>query len=328
MPDPMFPGRLGLYASMLVYGLRNHGDFAAEHAAFHREYLAYAGDVTGRRILDLGCGKTFWLTLLLASDGADVLGVDTEVTDPHRSFGKYWRMLRTNGLERTLRTAVWDLVFAKRYYRRLEKEYGRPLRFDRVRLAQTDGARLPVPDASLDAVVSHEVLEHVRDLASVFAELRRTLKPDGVAYLYVHHFTSLSGGHHIAWKHPDSAPSRKVPPWDHLRARQYAHIPSWLNQVRAHEYRAIIEAELDIIEWRWLPKEGEALLSPEIRAELSEYSEQELLHKGFIVIARPRPGGMNCNRSLPTCATVTCTCATCRCRRRATDSCWCAIATR
>ena len=275
---------------MLVYGLRNHGDFAAEHAAFYRAYRAYAGDVAGRRILDFGCGKTFWLSLLLASDGADVLGVDTEITEPSRSLRKYWQLLRANGPERALRTAVWDGLFARKYYRRLEKEYGGKLRFDRVQLAQIGGERLPLADASLDAVVSHEVIEHVRELPSVFAELRRTLKPNGLAYLYVHHFTSLSGGHHIAWKHPDTAPSRMVPPWDHLRARRYTHIPSWLNQVRAHEYRALAEAEFEILEWIWLPKEGEALLTPQIRAELAEYSEQELLHKGFIIVARPRTG--------------------------------------
>jgi SAM-dependent methyltransferase len=290
MPDPILPGRIGLYLSMLVYGLRNHGDFAAEHARFHEAFLREAGDIRGRRILDLGCGKTFWLTLLLASDGADVLGVDTEVTEPRRNLRKYWNLFRGNGAERALRTLAWDLLFAPRYYRRLATEYGNALRFDRVRMAQIDGSRLPVPDASLDWVVSHEVLEHVRDLPGVFSELRRALKPDGRTYLYVHHFTSLSGGHHIAWKHPDSAPSRRVPPWDHLRGQRYTRIPSWLNRVRAHEYRAMIEAQFEILEWRWLPQEGVSQLTPGIRAELSGYSEEELLHKGFIVIARPRTG--------------------------------------
>ena len=149
-----------------------------------------------------------------------------------------------------------------------------------------------MPDQSLDWVVSHEVLEHVRDLPGVFRELRRALKPEGRTYLYVHHFTSLSGGHHIAWKHPDTAPSRTVPAWDHLRAQRYTCIPSWLNRVRADEYRSMIEAELEILDWRWLPQEGAALLTPDLRAELSGYSEQELLHKGFIVIARPRAGEM------------------------------------
>lgn len=287
MPDPVFPGRIGLYLSMLAYGWRNYADFAAEHAAFFRQFLAYAGDIRGKRIVDLGCGKTFWLTLLLASEGAEAIGIDTEVTEPARNLRKYLRILRENGIERAGRTAAWDLMFASRYYRALEKAYGGPLRFDTVSLLRTGGGALPVADASLDWIVSHEVLEHVRDLSPLAAEMRRTLKPNGFAYLYVHHFTSLSGGHHIAWKHPDSAPSRKVPPWDHLRARRYPLVPSWLNELRARDYRRIFEEHLEIIEWRWLPKEGERLLTADVRSELAAYEPDELLHKGFIVIARP-----------------------------------------
>lgn len=290
MPDPIFPGKPGLYASMLVYALRNTPDFAVEHSRFYRSFRDFYGEVTGRRILDFGCGKTFWLSLLLASDGADAIGADTEVTQIARSWSKYRQLLGSNGLERTLRTAAWDLAFANRYYRCLEREFGKPLRFDKLQLAHIVNNKLPLQDRSLDVIISHEVLEHVDDLEAAFAEMRRTLKPDGIAYLYVHHFTSLSGGHHIAWKHPDTAPSRKVAPWDQLRARRHTEIPSWLNRARAADYRRLLEREFRIQEWRWLPKEGEALLTPDIRAELADYSEQELLHKGFIVIARPLSG--------------------------------------
>lgn len=43
-----------------------------------------------------------------------------------------------------------------------------------------------LPDASADIVVSFQVLEHVRDLASYFAEARRMLKPDGRLVLSTH----------------------------------------------------------------------------------------------------------------------------------------------
>ena len=46
-----------------------------------------------------------------------------------------------------------------------------------------DAARLPFADASLDAVVCLEVIEHVPHPERVLAEIGRTLKPGGHAYL-------------------------------------------------------------------------------------------------------------------------------------------------
>jgi len=43
-----------------------------------------------------------------------------------------------------------------------------------------DGRTLPFPDAHFDAVLSSNVLEHVRDLPVALAELARVLKPGGV----------------------------------------------------------------------------------------------------------------------------------------------------
>jgi SAM-dependent methyltransferase len=291
MPDPVLPGRLGLYLSMLHYGWRYHRDFAREHAAFHAKLRERVGAVAGRRVLDVGCGKSYWLTLLLATDGADVTGVDTELVRPGLGWAKLRDVARHNGIERALRTAAWDVLFARGYYRELARCIGRPLAFERCDLRVYDGVNLDLPDASVDLVVSHEVFEHVADLDGLLASLQRVLKPDGRTYIYIHAFTSLSGGHHIAWKHPDTKPSRRVPPWDHLRERRHADIPSWLNGLREADYRRAFERRFDILDWIRVGPEGTALLTPEIRRELASYSEDELLTKGYIVIAAPRRAG-------------------------------------
>jgi len=283
MPDPILPGRLGLYASMLHYGFIGHRDFAREHMAFFERLRADEGALAGKRVLDIGCGKSYWLTLLLAADAARAVGVDTELVEAGRGIAKYRHVLNANGAERALRTAAWDMLFARGYYRELERCFGGALPHDKVELHVYDGVHLPLADASVDLVVSHEVFEHIADVPSVLAEMARVLRPDGRIYIYIHNFTSLSGGHHIAWKHPDTHPSRIVEPWDHLRARRHANVPSWLNGLREHEYRAMFERLFEIEEWRPTSEEGAALLTDKIRFELAQFNERELLTKGFLV---------------------------------------------
>lgn len=290
MPDPVLPGRLGLYLSMLHYGWRYHRDFAREHAAFYATLRDRMGPVVGKRVLDVGCGKSYWLTLLLATDGADVTGVDTAFVQPGLGWAKLRALARHDGIERALRTFTWDTLFARGYYRELARCIGRPLAFERCDLRVYDGVRLDVPDGTIDLVVSHEVFEHVADIEGLLSTLQRILKPGGRTYIYIHAFTSLSGGHHIAWKHPDTKPSRRVAPWDHLRQRRHVDIPSWLNGLREAEYRRAFDERFDILEWIRVGPEGTAALTPEIRRELAAYSEDELLTKGYIVVATPRRG--------------------------------------
>lgn len=285
--------RLKLYLSMVRYANAHNRDFAREHWEFFQElqrWMARQGlALPGSRVLDVGCGKSYWLTLLLQAHGANATGIDTEEIEPGRTPGKYWSIARRNGLERAARTLLWDLAYATPYYRELERACGQPLQHLRPDLRCGDLGAPGLEDGSFDLIVSHEVFEHIADVDAAARRVRELLKPGGWTYLYVHSFTSISGGHHIDWKYPDTEPSKTVPAWDHLRARQYCDIPSWLNGLREHEYREIFERHLLIRDWIYTHREGERLLTPDIRAELAPYSEHELLTKGFIVIGQPRP---------------------------------------
>jgi SAM-dependent methyltransferase len=48
---------------------------------------------------------------------------------------------------------------------------------------RADGSKIPLPDQSVDLVVFNQIYEHVVDPDAVMAEIRRILKPEGIAYL-------------------------------------------------------------------------------------------------------------------------------------------------
>ena len=110
--------------------------------ALEQQHIQAAlGPVAGLRILDLGCG-TGRHTLPLARAGADVTGVDF-------SAGMLEQARRKPGA-------------------------------DRVRFVHHDiTARLPFGDGEFDLVLCALALEHVRDLASAFGEMRRVARPAG-----------------------------------------------------------------------------------------------------------------------------------------------------
>jgi SAM-dependent methyltransferase len=216
-----------------------------------------------------------------------VTGTDIEVVEPPGSGpSKYWRLLRENGAERALKVLCWDALYGRAYYDELSKVASFPIHFDGLDLRQMDAEQLGFSDGTFDLIVSHEVFEHLPNVPVVMSEIKRVAKPNAIAYIYVHNFTSLSGGHHIRWKYPDSEPPDDVPPWDHLRENRFPDIPSYLNRLRLGDYRRMFEEHFELLEWRHTKQEGKSLLTPALRAELASYTEEELLTKGVIAIVR------------------------------------------
>lgn len=109
--------------------------------------LAYftpiVGDWRDKSVLDLGCGGGF-MSEALAERGAHVIGVDP--SEPAIAIAK--DHAEAAGLAIDYRVGA--------------------------------GEKLPVADSSLDIVLCVDVLEHVRDLDAVIAEIRRVLKPRGL----------------------------------------------------------------------------------------------------------------------------------------------------
>ena len=100
-------------------------------------------DWAGREVLDLGCAGGF-MAEALDDRGARVTGIDPAA----------------------------DAIAAARAH---AAQTGREIRYD-----VGVGEALPYGDASFDAVVCVDVLEHVQDLSLVLSQVARTLRPGGL----------------------------------------------------------------------------------------------------------------------------------------------------
>ena len=259
----------------------------------------YIGDVRGRDILDVGCGQRYPLTLLFHSFGSRVVGIDTALIGVDLPvLETYRRICAEEGLGRALKTFVRRFMQDGTYYEALRTSCPFPLTFEGVDVRQMSVTEMSFPDATFDAVVSVAVFEHVADVPRAVSEIRRVLKSGSIAHISIHLYTSLSGGHHIEYGYFEYSTlgrrhvpiSRRVPPWDHLRNNLYP-VPVYLNKLRECEYISAFAQELEIVEViDGCRREGENLLTPEIRAELSCYSEEELLKRGITIVARKSSG--------------------------------------
>jgi ubiquinone/menaquinone biosynthesis C-methylase UbiE len=127
------------------------GDSVERRLEFIARLEAVAGRVSGRVVLDLGCGRQALWTRAYARRGAHVVALEL---DPARC-----------------REAVGRLA-------------GAALAEGRVLgVVRADGERLPLETSSVAFVHCAQVLEHVRQPMAFLGELHRVLVPGGHAYL-------------------------------------------------------------------------------------------------------------------------------------------------
>jgi SAM-dependent methyltransferase len=229
------------------------------------------------RILEIGCGQRASQTILFQAEGAPAIGIDREIPTCHLDFRRLFRIIRINGGERALKSLCRHLFFDYPFFRRLSRQTGKTLPPDRVNVCLMDAARLAFPDNAFDFIFSSLVFEHIGDVPAAAAEVNRVLSPGGTAWINIHLFPSLSGGHHKDWTDPRKWPSPQVPPWDHLRENRYPADNS-LNKLRLGDYRRIFAASLAVKE-ESLVEEGEQVLTPGLETELARrgYSKDDLL---------------------------------------------------
>lgn len=106
-------------------------------------------------------------------------GPGTRILDIGAGFGSFVARARQRGWDAVgLEIDAKDVDMGRRRLARLFPD------IDPVRLlVQGDGRTLPFADGSVQVVTLWNVLEHVPDIAPLFAEVRRVLYPGGTVYL-------------------------------------------------------------------------------------------------------------------------------------------------
>jgi SAM-dependent methyltransferase len=128
------------------YFLDNEHRYTRMHALLRERY----GELSGRRVADIGCCRGQFLSRLQSYHDIELTGI--EIEDEERALAE------ARGID------------ADEHYINV---------FD----GQTMVARLPFADEAVDIVVAGEVLEHLVDTAGFVREVRRVLKPEGALVL-------------------------------------------------------------------------------------------------------------------------------------------------
>lgn len=286
--DARSGARLAQWFALARYKSKGAARFAdVKHRGFQRileRLQTHLGpDLTSRRIVEVGCGQWRANLALLGAQGADVIGVDPEVTPEH--LMDYPSFARDVGVERALKTLANELLQRRAFDAELLRLAGARASRE-IQTVRGVAEALPFDDETFDAVISDNVFEHLPDVPAAIAEIARVLRPSGVAVIVIHPFTALSGGHHPGTichdARADFTPS--IPCWDHLRGEQHDS-GVFLNRWRPDAYLAAFEQHLETLE-DTRSTEGEHLLSDAIRDELRDYRRDELLTGRIVYVGR------------------------------------------
>jgi len=226
------------------------------------------------RILDLACSVLAQQSLLLSSAGYKIVAVDLDIPPAYLpvSGAKQWFKRRNH-------VKAWKEATSA-YYQALEQQHGASLKWNSTKIKLADLTQLDESDAAFEAVVCLNHLHHAPDVKNLLAEAARVLKSGGLFVGNIRPFAGFGGAFQI---NPDA-------PWNHLRHNHFsATAPLPLNKWREAQFKETIERYFAVNQWQpEIDPRTVRLLTPQIRAELAEYSKQELTCKQILVVARKR----------------------------------------
>jgi len=137
------------------------------------ETVEFSGDLTGKSVLNLGCGEMLTDFGLLNLNVKQVVGLDLDDRHPDHLLGVVEKLQR-NGITPS-------------------EDYA-----GRIAYRHYDGVKFPFADGEFDFVFSWSAFEHVSDVPAVLAEIRRVLRDDGRAFVQVHPWYHCFWGSHLS----------------------------------------------------------------------------------------------------------------------------------
>lgn len=290
-------------ARLYLRHYRDGYDFSGLHAALD-EYRAYLGKYGSRtlesaKVVEIGYGARPLRLTAMNGLGIDATGVDLDRPIVRGTFSECLDAWRKNNAERALKSIIRFWLNDRRERRAMFRSFG-----DRIRSRRIPVDKMIVASASdpvfwqrvggnVDLIVSEDVFEHipVADLEVVVAEMRASLAPDGLALVRPMIYSGVCGGHQLEWYAHTIGKDipRETEPWEHLRRDRYP-ANTYLNKMLRRDYRTLFAKHFDILEEQEMaPGLGKFLMTPDIRAELSEYPDDELFSNKVMFVLKPLP---------------------------------------
>ena len=270
--------------------LRNLDDYRSTYERLTGQPFADA------RALEIGFGGQPIRLIALMSMGVNVRGIDLDM--PMLSFSpmRLLQIAKKNGPERALKTAVRNILFDRRDRAKLKsalRQRGCKFKIDPTRFLIGDAATYNYGPEPVDFIYSNDVFEHIprNGLEQLIERLSSLMSPHGLALITPSVYTGITGGHLTEWYGnlvPQDIP-RKTEPWEHLRKKRY-RANTYLNCLSRSDYREFFSRHFEILDEKVMdPTLGRQWLTPEVRAELSDWSEDELFSNRVEFALRPIP---------------------------------------
>jgi len=246
-------------------------------------------------VLEIGFGARPLRLIALMSMGVNARGIDLDRPLLQLSVGQLAKIFNTNGFERALKTAVRALLFDSRDRQGMSaalKRRGYRININPARFLVGDAATYDFGSDQLDLIYSEDVFEHIpkSNLEKIVTTLSRILSPQGIAIITPNIFTGISGGHlpEWYWSEVEKDQKRTSEPWEHLRKKRHT-ANTYLNGLCRADYRALFAPHFEIVEEGVLfPDLGRRWLTPEVKAELAQWDEDELFSNQVRFILRTK----------------------------------------